>query len=149
MPRTLSELASETLNGMRYYRIVLWVCGPLFGITLFAFILPKISNQAIIGVTSLTVILTEMLVGVFPAKRGVFTRHDVIAGLMGLSMIALTYFFAWSLNDMFARIELLLAISMCIVAVCCFIDRKRFLFYELTLIFLSHLSIIIAALALR
>jgi hypothetical protein len=148
MPRTLSELASESSNGLRYYRVVLWICGPLFAITVFAFISPRTSYSVVIVTAAALMIMTEMLVGVFPAQRGKITNHDIIAGAMGSSMIGLAYLFAWKLDGVFALAELILAVVMCVLAACCVIDRKRYLFYELPLIYLSHFSILVAAIAL-
>lgn len=148
MPRTLSELASEKPESLRYYRIVLWVCGPLIAITAFGFVVPRIDHPLIIGVTLAVMTITEMLVGVFPAIRGKITAHDIIAATMGGAMIASAYLFAWSLGGTYAYIELVFALCMTVLAVLCLADRKRYLFYELPLIYLSHFSILTVAVAL-
>jgi hypothetical protein len=148
MPRTLSELAAEKPEALKYYRTVLWICGPLFAITMFAFVLPRISHPFIIGVACALTVISEMLIGFFPAQRGKITTHDVIAGLMGISMIATAYLFAWSLTGAYANIEFTFALCMSVLGLLCLLDRKRYLFYELPLIFIAHFSILIAALAL-
>ncbi len=149
LPRTLSELAAEKPVALRYYRTILWICGPLFAITLFAFILPRAPYPLLIGSVSALVIIPEILIGFFPARHGKVTIHDVIAGLMGTAMISLAYVFAWTLLGVYSTIELWFAILMTILGVLCLVNRKRYLFYELPLIFLSHFSILVAALALR
>lgn len=148
LPRTLSELASEKQEALRYYRVVLWTCGPLFAITMFAFILPRIAHPLITGVACAIIISGEMLVGLFPAQRGKVTMHDIIAGVMGGAMIALAYLFAWNLDGSYAYIELVFALCMTLLGFLCLAHRKRYLFYELPLIFLSHFSILVAAIAL-
>ncbi len=149
LPRTLSELAAERPEALRYYRIVLWVCGPLFAITMFGFVLPRTTSTLIIGVTCAVIIAGEMLIGLFPARRGKMTIHDIIAGAMGAAMIALAYLFARDLHGMYMYTELSFALCMTLLGVLCLAHRKRYLFYELPLIFLSHFSILAAAIALR
>jgi hypothetical protein len=149
LPRTLSELASEKPGSLIFYRAVLWICGPLFAITMFLFITPRTVNPVIIAVVSAFVIVCEILIGFFPAQRGKVTLHDVIAGVMGAAMVALGYAYAGVLNGGFAGTELMLAFVMSVLALLCFVKRKYYLFYELPLIFISHFSILVAALALR
>lgn len=148
IPRTLSELAAERPDALRYYRVVLWICGPLIAVTAFGFILIRIDHPVIVGIALAVMVITEMLVGVFPAQRGRLTLHDIIAAAMGGSMIILAYLFALSLDGVYVYLELGFALCMTILAILCLSDRKRYLFYELSLIYLSHFSILTAALAL-
>lgn len=149
IPRTLSELASEKPQALRYYRIVLWTCGPLFAVTTLGFIVPRVAYTVPVGIACGLTIMAELLVGVFPAQRGRITIHDIIAGVMGLSMIASAYLFAWSLHGFYTNAEMVFTIFMTLLALLCLIDRKRYLFYELPFIFLAHFSVLIAAIALR
>lgn len=149
VPRTLSELAAENPKALKYYRIVLWTCGPLFAITMFAFIVERVRHPLIIGIACALAIITETLIGLFPAQRGKVTTHDIIAGVMGAAMIASGYLFAWALKGSYAHVELVFAVCMNVLGVFCLINRKRYLFYELPLIYLSHFSVLVAALAVR
>lgn len=148
-PRTLSELAAEKAAALTYYRAVLWVCGPLFAATMFGFVLPRVAHPFLVGVACALTITTEMLIGFFPAQRGKLTIHDVLAGVMGVAMIASAYIFAWSLDGGYASVALALAVGMTVLGALCLADRKRYIFYELPLIFLAHFSILVAALAVR
>jgi hypothetical protein len=149
MPRTLSELAAEKPEALNYYRIVLWLCGPLFAITMFAFVLPRVLHPFIIGIACALTIVSEMAIGFFPAQKGKITVHDVVAGLMGVVMIITAYLFAWSLSGAYAKVEFAFGLCMSILGILCMIDRKRYLFYELPLIFIAHFSVLVAALALK
>ncbi|MEJ0073615.1 MAG: hypothetical protein WDN27_06130 [Candidatus Saccharibacteria bacterium] len=149
VPRTLSELASEKPEALKYYRIVLWVCGPLFAVTTLFFIVPRIENQIAVGAACALTVLAELLIGIYPAQRGKITTHDLIAGLMGAAMLASAYLFAFSLGAIYSHIEISFAIIMTILAALTILDRKRYLFYELPFIFIAHGSILVAALALR
>ena len=134
MPRTLSELAAEKPEALRYYRTVLWICGPLFAVTAYAFVLPRITHPLFVGIAWTLIILPEMIIGFFPAQRCKITPHDIIAGMIGTSMIAAGYIFA---------------LCMSLLGVLCAVNRKRYLLYELSLIYISHFSILVEALALR
>lgn len=148
MPRTLSELASEQPEGMQYYRTVLWTCGPLFGITTLFYITPRVDNPIPIAIASAVMVSAEMLAGIYPARRGKVTAHDIIAGIMGFAMTLLAFLFVWSLDGSYSYVELGFAAVMSILAICTMLDRKRYLFYELPFIYLSHFSVLAAALAL-
>lgn len=149
MPRTLSELSAEKPEALRYYRTVLWVCGPLFAITMFGFIVPRVAHPFILSIACAITILCEILIGIFPAERGRFTVHDVLAGIMGNSMIILGYLFAWNVAGVYRSLELVFAIVMSVLGFLCLMDRKRYLFYELPCIFISHFSILVIAVALK
>ncbi|HSW74600.1 MAG TPA: hypothetical protein VLG16_01890 [Candidatus Saccharimonadales bacterium] len=149
LPRTLSELAAEKAETLRYYRTILWVCGPLFAVTLYLFIVPRIASSLLAGVIGSFTIIPELLIGYFPAKRGKITAHDIIAGTMGAGMITLAYMFAWDLYGLYSLTELVLAIVISALGILCIANRKRYLFYELPLIYLPHFSILVAALALK
>lgn len=149
MPRTLSELSSEKPEALRYYRIVLWTCGPMFAITSLFFITPRVEHVIFVGVASALAFLAEMAVGIFPAQRGKVTVHDVIAAVMGFAMVTSAYLFAWNLEGSYRVVELGFAVVMSTLGLLTLIDRPRYLFYELPFIYLAHFSVLIAALALR
>lgn len=147
-PSTLSELASDSPENLKYYRAILWVCGPLFAVTLFGFVIQRIAHPLVIGLVSALTITSEMLLGIFTAQRNLFTAHDVISGVMGVAMILSAYLFAWSLTGSSELVELTFAIGMSLAGLLCIVDRKRYIFYELAVIFLAHLSVITIAIAL-
>jgi hypothetical protein len=149
IPRTLSEIASEKPESLRYYRIILWVCGPLFALTTLLYIVPRIANPVFVGLVSSITILSEMLLGIFTAKRGKVTIHDLIANLMGLMMIASAFVFALGLKGTYRYTESGVGLTLSILAILTIVDSRRYIFYELPFIYLAHISVLVAAIALR
>jgi hypothetical protein len=91
-----------------------------------------------------------MAMGLFSARGGIEQRiHNFLSTTMAVGMLALVVVFAISLHGDFAKVEAVLALVMTVSGILAFANRKRFLFYELTYIFLSHASILAAALAIR
>ena len=64
-------------------------------------------------------------------------------------MLATVFIFAISLHGNFAIIEGALTIVMTILASLTILDGRKFIFYELPFVYLSHVSILLAALAVR
>jgi len=63
-------------------------------------------------------------------------------------MLVLAFIFWRSLQGTSALLELAIVLAMLFAAFLTLVDKKRFIIYELTFIYLNHLSIIVAALAL-
>ena len=148
-PRTLSELAASNRRLVNYFRIVLWVCGTLFAITMFSYIVPKVIYGFYQLVAWVIYYGCEILLGIFPA-RGTIERllHNIFSYTMGSAMLATTFLFAIEFHGIFAIIESILTIIIAVLGTLAIFDRKRFIFYELPFIFLSHASIITAIYAL-
>ena len=146
-PVTLSELAARKRESVRYFRLILWVCGPLFGLTAVLFIAPRLQLPVLTALLILMVAF-EMLVGVFPPtdkKQKII--HEIIAYAMAVTMLAAAVMFALSLPR-FTLAEWLLVGLMLVCAAAAFLRRGAFIFYELGFIFMSHLTLVIAVLAL-
>lgn len=110
-PRTLSELAVDE-GKLTYFRIVIWVCGLLFAITLILFISPRIKLAFLAYTGSFGLVLSEMLAGVFPARGKFDLLHNVLSYTMGLCMFFLAIIYAFSLSGSYAIIESIFAITM-------------------------------------
>lgn len=67
---------------------------------------------------------------------------------MSVGMLATVFLFAIDFRGNFAIAETVLTAIMSMLGVLTVLDRKRFVFYELSFIFLSHASILIAVFAL-
>lgn len=147
-PRTLSELAADE-HALGYFRAVLWICGTLFAITLFWFITPNIRWSILTLIIGVCVIGCEMLLGVFPARGRYDALHNTLSYFMGFTMGLLALVFALSFTGVYLLIESLFTCLIAILGGAAMVDRKRFIYYEMPFIFLSHLSIVVAALALR
>ena len=90
----------------------------------------------------------EMLVGVFPPVDKMQKMiHEIIAYAMALSMAVAGVMLALSLPR-FGWMEWLLVGLMLVCATFAVSRRTAFIFYELGFIFMSHITLVVAALAL-
>lgn len=147
-PRTLSELAADE-HALGYFRTVLWACGTLFALTLFLFIAPNIRHGLFVFIAGAGVIISEMLLGVFPARGRYDSLHNALSYFMGFAMGLLALGFATSLRRVYVPIEAVFTCAIAVLGIAAMLDRPRFIYYEMPFIFLSHISIVVAALALR
>lgn len=149
--RTISEVATLEQKSLNRFRFILLLCGSLFAISLFGFIIPKAPNKLLTFAVSLAIIGGELLAGLIPAHKNTVKVHEVLAGIMGIGMLMFPCLFWIAFTGIFKNIEGLLAVAMIIAAILMFTDKtkKSFATYELLFIFASHLSIVIVALALR
>ena len=148
-PRTLSELAAAEARLLKQFRNVLWLCGSLFAITAYWFIVPRINHAPwVIFAWSLT-FAPEMLLARIPERGKTRRLHDLLAEAMGAGMLLLAFVFWRNLHGTYADGELAIALVMSALAVLTVLDRRRFIFYELPFIYWSHFSLLVAALALR
>ena len=81
----MSELGSY--KNLRHFRFILWLCGPLFAITVLFYIAPRIGHAGV-SALFLAVVALEILVGVVPpiGKRNK-KLHEAIAYSMGFLML--------------------------------------------------------------
>lgn len=147
-PRTLSELAAAQDHLLRKFQKILWLCGTLFAITMYGLLIPRTSYALPITLGWSLEYICEILAGFIPAHGNTLRLHDLLARGMSAGMLILAYAFCWSTDGAYASTEIGIAIAMSIAATLTFIDKKRFLLYELAFIFLSHISILVALLAL-
>ncbi len=143
-PRTLSELAAAQDRLLGYFRTTLIICGTLFA-AVYGFVAPHLGYWLALTVAWATVIVGNMLAAFIPARDSTRRLHETCAQLMAAGMIALSYVFWLSLPAPYAHIELCIAIVASVLAVGTILDRPRFIWYELPFIYLSHISIVIAA----
>jgi len=68
---------------------------------------------------------------------------------MALGFILMAVIFIFSFSGGYRLLELGITASMLILAALAQLDRKRFIFYELPFIYLSHFSVLVAAVALK
>lgn len=147
-PRTLSELAAQE-GKLGYFRLVIWVCGVLFALTLFLFIAPKLHYELFSTISAAAVIVCEMLLGTFPASGRTVAAHNILAYAMSIAMGCLSLAYALHLPQPYAGVEAIFTMCIAMLGALAVFDRKRIIFYELPFIFLSHFSMVVAALALR
>jgi len=148
-PRTLSELAATELSLLKYFRIVLWLCGTLFAITIYWLVVPRTTHPVLVAAAWSLEYIGNLALAVIPARGKTLGWHTVFAQVMAAGMLSLAYLFWINLPGAYSVLELVLSLAMTILVVLMVADRRRFIFYELPFIFLSHGSILVAVLALR
>ncbi len=147
-PRTLSELAASDTRLLRQFRMILFVCGTLFSISIFFYIAPAVENSWLIAVVWLIAYLGEILLAIFPATSQNPKLHNIPAYTMGLAMNIMPFVLATNLDGVYAVSELLIGVVMFPLIPLANLQRHKFLQYELPFIYLSHLSILVALVAL-
>jgi hypothetical protein len=146
--RTLSEMAATSPGRMLAFRAILLPCSALFLITLVWYVAPISRTPALVIVPALAMCLSEMVLAIIPAKGGwEGTTHNSLAYVMGASMYALVTLFWISSQGGLRLTEGTIAVLMTLLFFGTTLDRRRFVFYELPYIYLSHISIVAVALA--
>ena len=75
-PATLSEIAARNAENEKYFRTVLWICGPLFGIA--AVPVARALSSWLVAVLWLLAVVLEILVGVFvPSTKKARAIHII------------------------------------------------------------------------
>jgi hypothetical protein len=147
-PRPLSELGATGSRSLTYFRIVLVVCGTLFAVTMFGFLIPKVHYSLYLLIAWVVYYGDELLLAIVPA-RGTweYRLHNVFAYAMAAGMLATAFIFIISLHGLPATLEVVGMAVMAVAGIMTFIDRKRYILYELAFIYTSHLTILTAAIA--
>jgi len=147
-PRTLSELAAAQEPLLNRFRTILWICGTLFALTVYGYICPRIDHAALLITAWTLTYVGNLLAAVIPARDKKLKLHNICAQAMGIGMVVMTYWFWLNLHSVYAGIEAGISLAMTLLVVLTFADRSRYIFYELSFIFLSHASILVAVFAL-
>jgi hypothetical protein len=146
-PRTLSELAASSNTSLTYFRWILAICGSLFGVAVLGS-LSNFEHELYVGAAAVLMVASNMLIALFPArdKRDLFL-HNLFAVLMAIGMISLAYLFLFELQRTYLIVAIIIAIAMSIFGTAANLDRKRYIYFELPYIFLSHISILVVLFA--
>jgi hypothetical protein len=143
-PHNLSELAASQEHLLWRFRKILWVCGSLFAVTVYGFIVPKIENSFLIFIAWTIVYVSSLLLATIPARGKTLRTHNSFAQMMAGGMLLL----AINIGEPFGLIELCISAVMMLFAVLVVLDKKRFIVYELSFIYSSHVSILAASFSL-
>ena len=148
--KTLSELGSRNSQTLREFRIILWMCGLLFIVAMHWSILPGLGYPTLLTIVWLITIACELMLGLIPAQDDTLTGkiHNAIAFTMGSGMLLMTLLFSLSLSGYYQFAEMILFGFMFVLGIQIMKRNEHFLYYELPYIFLSHLSIVVAALSI-
>lgn len=142
-------LALANKKTLRQFRTILWVCGSLIAVTLLFFIAQRLHSDLLYQLWAVTWVC-ELLTGVIPTRGGwLYMLHSAFAYGMALGFFITAAYFAYHFTGGYQLLSTGIFVLMSIMILSTFVDRKHFLFYELSYIFLSHIGVIIAALALK
>jgi hypothetical protein len=147
-PRTLSELAAAQEHLLNHFRRTLFICGTLFAVTVYGYLVPRISSSELLAATWTLTYVGNILAAVIPARDKTIKYHYLSAQAMAVGMLLMAYTFAISLTGVYGEIEVYISVAMSLLGIMTFVDKSRFIVYELLFIFMSHISILVAALAL-
>lgn len=147
--RTLSQLGSGHSKALQQFRTILWVCGTLITITMLFFLVPRLHSVILAPIWLLTYVC-EVLLGVVPDHKGWQSKvHNILAYGMALGFLFTAIYFSYKLTGLYRFISLSILLGMILTVALTARNRKHFLFYELGYIYLSHIGIVIATLAVR
>ena len=150
LPRSISGIAAQNRRLVNWFRVVTVVVSTLFTVTMYFFIVPKIQYGAALFVVWTICYASDQLLALFP-ERGTIERqlHTFFGYTLALGFLATTIIFILSFSGSYRVTEIGILVCMLILGVLTRLDRKRFIFYELPFIYLSHVSILVAAVALK
>ncbi len=148
-PRTLSELAAAQQALLNRFRTILWVCGTLFAITVYGYVVAQINHASLLAGAWTLTYAGNLLAAIIPARDKQLKLHNICAQAMGVGMLAMAYLFWLNLGGAAAGSEACISLAMTLLIFMTLTDRKHYIFYELSFIFLSHFSILVAVLAVE
>jgi hypothetical protein len=148
-PRTLSELAASEEQLLVRFRKILVVCGSLFAITIYGYLVGEVEHLALLASAWSLTYLGELALAALPAKGKTLKLHTLCAQAMAFGMFLMACAFWLDLDGSIHAIEGLFALAMAGCAALTILDKRRFIFYELPFLFLSHTSIVLAVIAVR
>ncbi len=147
--KSLSERAAAETRLLRYFKGTLFTCATLFTVSIYGFIGPRLHDGRAVVVAWTVVYISILLTALLPARGKTFWPHVIAAHTMGVGMLVLAFAFWRSLGGAYATTELLLSVLMTLLALLTFADKKRYIYHELGFIYLNHITIVTAAVALR
>jgi hypothetical protein len=150
-PRTLSQLAASQDYLLKKFRITLFVCGSLFAVAVYAYIVPNIAHAPLLFIFWSLTYFGNVAAAVIPARGKTHKIHTRLAQIMATGMLAMAFLFAFAaqFDGAFKVAEIMLATAMLIASMLTIIDTRKFIFYELLFLFMSHTTIVIAIIALQ
>jgi hypothetical protein len=147
-PRTLSVIATSSKSTLRYFQIVLWLCGTLFAISMYFYVIPRARLPLWQTIAWTATYTSEMLLAFLHAANETEKVHNLLSFIMGAGMLSSAYIFTAAFQNMTQHVELAIAVTMTLLGGLTFLDNKRYIFYELPFIFLAHISILVASISL-
>lgn len=147
--RTLSEIAASSARKLLFFRVGIITSASLFTLTVTWFIVPQVRLGVLQEIAYLANFTSVVLLTLVPAGKGRAHKvHVFFAYSMAVSMIASGILFALNSAGGFRAVELGLTTLLVLAGVCTFMDRKRFVWYELIFIHVSHTTVLVSAASL-
>ena len=148
-PLTLSELAAAQEPLLNHFRKILWISGTLFAITVYFFIVPHVGHPFFLAAAWTLTYAGNLALALIPARDKTVRFHSLLAQAMAFGMLAMAYLFWLDLPGSYSKVELGLSLTMSLLAIMTIVNRNNFIFYELPFLFLSHTSILVAAVTIN
>lgn len=143
-PKNMSELAITSMKSLWYFRIVLWVSGVLFGLSIYTTIFQFRYSFWVFIATNLAIGGT-LLLAIFPMReKWSISIHNATAHVMALGMVLLALVFGLGSEGIVAFVQYSFFIAM---LACAFIATRwpnYFIHFEMLFICTAHISIITA-----
>jgi hypothetical protein len=147
-PKTLSELAASEEHLLRKFQLILVICGFLFALTIFGYIVFYVKHTELIILFGTLMVGGEFVAALMPAGGKFNKIHLIMAYIMAMGMLGLAVLFAINLKGVTQISVIVCFICMLLSAFLTVVDKHRYIFYELIFIFSSHFSILITTFSL-
>lgn len=148
-PVELSKFALRSKWHATAYRIFMFLCPPLFGLTGIYYVALRIEDVFALTLWMVCV-LGCMFAGTFLPRGGWQTvLHNIGAYSMAVAMLGLPIRLAMLLPQASVVLSIITVLMVVCIAMGSLIRRRHYVFYEVGFIFLSHISMIVAALAVN
>lgn len=145
-PKSLSERAALEDILLVRFRKTLLVCSTLFALSIYFFIAPAAEHPWWIAAAWTLEYAGVIIAALLPAKGKTFYPHVAAAQCMGAGMLLLAFAFWQNTTGIGSVLQLSLALAMTVFAILIYTDKRRYIFHELAFIYLSHFTIVLAAL---
>ena len=148
----LSQLVAQDFSDLRLFRIAVFAGGTPIAISVFFYIVPNVDENVSLMFSFLAVYAGEVMLSLIPDKSTspeifTFTLHNAFAWAGFFGMIVTPLLLSNLLGGFAAQLETTIFCIMLPLSLAAIIYRKRFLVFELSFVFMSHLSVIVAVLA--
>lgn len=122
----------------------------LCSVTLYALIVPNVRYASALFVSWTIFYVSELLLAIFP-ERGTIEKqlHSLFACTMGAALLVSAFIFILALDGGYKFIEIgIILVMLSLAAFISWIEAALF-FYELGFIYSSHVSLLVAAVAVK
>lgn len=145
-PKSLSERAVLDEALLLRFRKTLLICSSIFAVAVYFFIVPAAEYPWLIFGAWTLEYVGVIVAAIVPARGKSFYPHIIAAQCMGAGMLLLAFAFWENTSNIGSATVLAITALMILFAALSYIDKRRYIFHELGFIYLSHFTIVLAAL---